>query len=276
MTVDHILHLSFLSDEHCWSLFSDHCFGNKSSCNPQLGVLGRRILSKCGGVPLAAKMLGGLLHKKDDKDWMEILNSPQWEQTNINFATPFVRLCYLSLPIQLKRCITYLGMFHKGYQFQKRQVVLLWIGKALIQREKNESMENLGNKYFDFLVARSFLIRSNSGDEADFTMHDTVRDLALAVSRKSHYLSYQSLFGSDYESIDTSFLISNIQNTEESSSELYEPQTEEYAPSKDNVGTANITHGLDQQSPEIDANLPTITNDVVQPSFESGTQFDTV
>lgn len=58
--------------------------------------------------------------------------------------------------------------------------------------------EKLGSEYFDFLVARSFLIRSNSGGNMDFTMHDMVRDLALFVSAKSH-----PIFDRNDESIET-------------------------------------------------------------------------
>ncbi|CAJ1978035.1 unnamed protein product [Sphenostylis stenocarpa] len=183
MLVGHVLHLSFLSMEDC--------------CSTQLEVVGKRILSKCGGVPLAAKMLGGLLHEKDYKVWEEIRRNQQWDEPNIDLAAPFVRLCYLSLPIQLKTCITYLP-----------------IG--------------------GMMVATSFLI--NSGGDEDFTMHDIVRDVA-------------------------------------GSSELEDP---EHIPLKDNVDIANTTHGLDQQSPEFEVKLHITTNDVVQPSFESPTHFDTL
>lgn len=132
--------------------------------------------------------------------------------------------------------------------------------------------EKLGSEYFDFLVARSFLLRSNSGGNMDFTMHDMVRDLALFVSAKSH-----PIFDRNDESIDTSFLISNLQNVEESSSELYGPQMEEYIPLKDKIDIANITHGLDQESPEIEVNyLSSTANDAVQTTFEYWTHFDTL
>lgn len=114
------LHLSFLSMEYCWSLFSNHCFGNqRHSCSPELEVMGKRILRKSGGMPLAVKMLGGLLYEKDYDVCEQIWRSQQWDKTNIGLSIPFVRLCYLDLPIQLKRCITYLA---------------IWTAKGLIQQ----------------------------------------------------------------------------------------------------------------------------------------------
>lgn len=261
MLVDHILHLSFLSMEHCWSLFTDRCFGNEMpSCSPQLEVVGRRILNKCRGVPLAVKMLGGLLHKKDYEVWENICTSQLWDSTNFDLPTPFVRLCYLDLPQQLKRCITYLAMFPKGYKFQKRHVVPLWMAKCLLPMGNRETMRKLGNEYFDFLVARSFLIRSGSGGTVDFTMHDIVHDLALFVFAKIYNSSFDET--EIVESIDASCIIKNIQNVEETSSELYD--------------AASIIHGLGHQSPKIEVDIPTTTNDAVQNKLEFQTHFETV
>lgn len=112
----------------------------------------------------------------------------------------------------------------------------------------------------------------NSGGNIDFTMHDMVCVLALFVSAKIY-----PIFDRNDESIETSFLISNLQNVEESSSELYGPLMEEYIPLKDNIDVGNITHGLDQQTPKIELNyLSTTANDAVQTTFEYGTHFDTL
>lgn len=189
MLADHVLHLSFLTMEDCWSVFSGHCFRNgRLGCDPQLEVVGKRILKKCGGVPLAAKMMGGLLHDQDYKVWVEIWRSKQWDSMDAYLPAPFVRLCYLYLPSELKQCITYLAMFPKGYKFQKKQMVLLWMAEGFIQHENSTTMEKLGNEYFNFLVARSFLMRSHNGGSVVFTMHDLVHDLALFISQKFRFI----------------------------------------------------------------------------------------
>ncbi|XP_057453620.1 putative disease resistance protein At3g14460 [Lotus japonicus] len=264
MLADHVLHLDFLSMEHCWSVFSEHCFGNqRPGCSPQLEEVGRKILEKCGGVPLAAKMLGGLLHKKEYKEWVDIWRSPEWDRTNMDLPIPFVRLFYLDLPSQLKPCITYLVIFPKGYKFKKREVVLLWMAEGFIPQEYSETMEELGYKYFDFLVARSFLIRSHSGDSMDFTMHDMVHDLALSLA------NFHFSFDGNGDIVDTSGLISDMQYFERTSSELHGSRTEEDMNLKYSTYIADTSHGHGAQSP-INANAD------VQNTFDLRTCFESL
>ncbi|KAJ7947361.1 Disease resistance protein [Quillaja saponaria] len=73
-------HLEHLSEDDCWLIFSKHafCFSNSNEYHV-LERIGREIAKKCGGLPLAAKTLGGLLRSKSDvEEWNSILNSYIW------------------------------------------------------------------------------------------------------------------------------------------------------------------------------------------------------
>jgi Leucine-rich repeat (LRR) protein len=178
-------HLKQLSDEECWMLFAKHAFRNgKSSEYLDLEVIGREIVHKCKGLPLAAKTLGGLLRSKQDpREWEKILESDIWDlpegESNI---LPALRLSYHYLPQHLKRCFAYCSIFPKDCEFSKEQLVLLWMAEDLLLKPKgNRRMEEIGKQYFDDLVSRSLFQRSDN-DKQFFIMHDLVNDLAKFIT----------------------------------------------------------------------------------------------
>ncbi|KAH0741421.1 hypothetical protein KY290_034464 [Solanum tuberosum] len=68
--------LSNLSPEDCWFLFMRRAFGHQEEINPDLEAIEKEIVKKCGGVPLAAKTLGGLLRfKREEREWENVRDS---------------------------------------------------------------------------------------------------------------------------------------------------------------------------------------------------------
>ncbi|XP_050283981.1 putative disease resistance RPP13-like protein 1 isoform X2 [Quercus robur] len=174
-----------LSEEDCWLLFAKHAFKNgKSSENFDIELIGRDIVRKCKGLPLAAKALGGMLQFKQDlREWKQILESDIWDlPEGESYILPALRLSYHYLSSHLKQCFTYCSIFPKDYEFSKEELVLLWMAEDLLLKPKgNKSMEEIGEQYFDELLSRSFFQRSNK-DELCFIMHDLFNDLAKFIS----------------------------------------------------------------------------------------------
>lgn len=179
--------MSYLSDDDCWMLFAKHAFDYRSSrTNQVLEEMGKKIATKCKGLPLAAKTLGGLLRTKTDiKEWDNILNSGIWELPDtVSNILPALRLSYYYLPSHLKRCFAYCSIFPKGYEFDKEELVLLWMAENLLQApQRNKRLEEVGDEYFHDLVSRSFFQQSIN-NESLFVMHDLINDLAHYVSGK--------------------------------------------------------------------------------------------
>jgi hypothetical protein len=177
--------LKTLLEEDCWSLFAKHAFlDGISDARPELEVIGRQIVKKCEGLPLAAKTIGALLRSKLNVDeWENILKSELWDspidKTNI---LPALRLSYKYLPPQLKQCFAYCSIFPKDYVLEKDQVVLLWMAEGFLEETRNKGMEEVGEDYFLALASRSLLEQYSSGNKSGFIMHDLVNDLAKFVS----------------------------------------------------------------------------------------------
>ncbi|GAY65128.1 hypothetical protein CUMW_238850 [Citrus unshiu] len=154
------------------------------SAHQYLSDIGEKIVDRCNGSPLAAKTLGGLLRGKyDPKDWEDVLTSKIWElgedKSGIMRA---LRVSYYYLPSHVKRCFAHCSLLPKGYEFDERQIVLLWMAEGLLQHKTDEmEMEELGRKSFQVLHSRSFFQRSKI-DASRFLMHDLIHDLACWAS----------------------------------------------------------------------------------------------
>ena len=179
-----------LSDDMCWDLFVKHAFGNGKSY-ADFEVIGKQIVKKCGGLPLAIKTVGGSLRSnKNPTHWKMILKNHIWDlpeaKTNI---LPALRLSYHYLPSHLKRCFAYCSIFPKGYEFNKEELILLWMAEGLLEQPKEDTsmdsmeFEEIGEEYFNDLVSRSFFQQSNKS-ESCFVMHDLIHDLAKSISGK--------------------------------------------------------------------------------------------
>ncbi|KAH0741401.1 hypothetical protein KY290_034444 [Solanum tuberosum] len=95
-----------LSQEDCWLLFKQRAFGHQTETNPKLMAIGKEIVKKCGGVPLAAKTLGGLLRfKREESEWEHVRDSEIWNlPQDENSVLPALRLSYHHLPLDLRQC----------------------------------------------------------------------------------------------------------------------------------------------------------------------------
>ncbi|XP_057742149.1 putative disease resistance RPP13-like protein 1 [Arachis stenosperma] len=181
--------LRSLSDEDCWLVFSKHArLSTVSVENPTLEKIGRDIVKKCDGLPLAAQALGGILRGNSDiRYWNHLLKSEIWELSNdrIN-VVPALRISYYFLPSYLKQCFVYCSLYPKDYEFSKDELMLLWMAENFLQPVGKKTMEEVGGEYFDELIARSFL-QPHSTEEKKFVMHDLVHDLAMTCAGEFYF-----------------------------------------------------------------------------------------
>ncbi|CAK8564967.1 unnamed protein product [Lathyrus sativus] len=179
-----LFELDQLGESDSWSLFERHAFPDKKGNEySDLEPIGKRIVGKCGGLPLAVITMGKLLRAKFSKSkWIEILEDDMWglseKNTGIN---PVLRLGYHNLPSNLKPCFAYCSIFPKGYKFDKNKLIQMWMANGLLNSYKSDkSKEELGSEIFNVLESISFFQRSLD----HFIMHDLVNDLAKSVSRE--------------------------------------------------------------------------------------------
>ncbi|XP_026418995.1 putative disease resistance protein RGA3 isoform X2 [Papaver somniferum] len=187
-----IYQLQVLPEDDCWSMIKKIAFGHGGATETtNLINIGKQIASRCGGLPLAAKVLGGLLYsRKSEKEWLDIKiwNLPQ----NENKIIPILKLSYDHLSPEVKRCFSYCSLFPKGHRFVKKELIRMWMAESFLNSrpEPNASQETIGNEYFKILLLNSFIQDEYAQykkhwdwkDSKTFIMHDLVHDLVMSVA----------------------------------------------------------------------------------------------
>ncbi|XP_062119312.1 putative disease resistance RPP13-like protein 1 [Humulus lupulus] len=183
-------HLNELNEEACLKLFVNIVSRNEEfTADSDSTRIGKEIVKKCKGLPLAVKALASLLRFTDAKQWdkiakSEVLDLPIGGENIL----PALRLSYYYLPSHLKRCFVYCSIFPKDYEFRKDELVSLWMANNLLEHSSgsgNQTRTEVGYEYFNDLVSRSFFQSLILGGSYEvFVMHDLMVDLANFVYKK--------------------------------------------------------------------------------------------
>ncbi|KAL4355623.1 hypothetical protein AHAS_Ahas09G0005200 [Arachis hypogaea] len=183
-------HLDRLSDDACWSLFKLRAFGADKEERAELVAIGKKIVKKCGGSPLAALALGAVMHSRSTKkEWLEVQKSELWSLPDENDIMPVLRLSYSCLTPTLKQCFAFCAVFPKDTEIEKQELIYLWMANGFISSRPNLEVEEVGNMVWNELYQKSLFQDVKSDDFSGkiyFKMHDLVHDLAQSISEQEY------------------------------------------------------------------------------------------
>uniref|UniRef100_A0ACD5V766 Uncharacterized protein n=1 Tax=Avena sativa TaxID=4498 RepID=A0ACD5V766_AVESA len=151
-------HINKLGQEDAWSLLKKQIVSSVADGHEidMLKDIGLQIVEKCDGLPLAIKVMGGLLCQRDRKhhEWEIILNDSIWSlpemSKELNRA---VHLSYEDLPPCIKQCLLYYSLLPQKGQFHDENIIGMWISEGLVHGPSDD-LEELGTKYYKELVAK--------------------------------------------------------------------------------------------------------------------------
>ncbi|KAF2301108.1 hypothetical protein GH714_020139 [Hevea brasiliensis] len=120
----------------------------------RLEAIGREIVEKCDGLPMAAKTLACLLRSKQSwKEWQSVLDSEVWEldglwekgsETQSGFASLW--LSYYNMVSELRPCFSSCSIFPKDHEIKKDVLIQLWMAQGYLRQTPAEDMERIGEK----------------------------------------------------------------------------------------------------------------------------------
>ncbi|KAL5730292.1 hypothetical protein ACHQM5_003132 [Ranunculus cassubicifolius] len=181
--------LKELSSNECWNVFEQRAFARgEEQPDADIVVIGKEIVDRCRGMPLAAKTLGCLIRLKTTRhQWEIVRDSDVWRlPQNDNSIMPALRLSYNHLPVYLKQCFAYLASFKVDSLYGKNDLLRSWIAHGFVRLSSGDrsSLEDAGNEYVKELLWRSLIqepVYDNCGNLISFKVHALIHSLATDV-----------------------------------------------------------------------------------------------
>ncbi|XP_038984033.1 disease resistance protein RPM1-like [Phoenix dactylifera] len=191
------LELKLLESTKAWDLFCRRAFRKDEvrKCPQELEELGKKIVSKCQGLPLAIVSLGSLLslREKTKSEWEKVYDQLSWElnnNPNLDHVKHVLNLSYNYLPRYLKNCFLHCSMFPEDHVLQRKRLMRLWVAEGFVEERGSRTMEEVAEDYLKELIHRCMLQvvkRNQFGRIKHCRMHDLVRELAVSLSKKENF-----------------------------------------------------------------------------------------
>ncbi|XP_031091118.1 putative disease resistance RPP13-like protein 3 [Ipomoea triloba] len=182
--------MPFLDADESWSLYCK-VFG-KIKFPSKFEQIGRDIVKKCEGLPLAITVIASLLSKtlEDEEKWKNVAKSVMGDSNDA--CSRILYLSYNQLPHHLKACFLYFGVFREDYEIPMKKLVRLWAAEGFLRVVKHVNMEKVAMECLQDLVDRSLVIiskHSYNGEMKRIRIHDLLRDLCLREARLENLLN---------------------------------------------------------------------------------------
>ncbi|XP_042486471.1 disease resistance protein RPH8A-like [Macadamia integrifolia] len=191
--------LGLLGDKESFELFSKKVFQYQARIEERryskdLEDVGRKLVARCGGLPLAIVVLGGLLSTKERTlgVWNKVLESVNWQlNEGPQQCMDILALSYTDLPYYLQSCFLYFGLYPEDYEISSEKLIRLWVAEGFILQRGEETMEDTAEEYLEELIDRSMIqaaSRRPDGGVEKCRIHDLLRDLAVSEAKKDKLL----------------------------------------------------------------------------------------
>ncbi|CAJ2638719.1 unnamed protein product [Trifolium pratense] len=194
-----VLELQPLPENKALELFYNKAF--RGQCPTEFEELSNEIVLKCGGLPLAILVIGGLLSTKPRTtiEWRKVSQNLGIE-LNLNLDK-ILSLSYDDLPYHLKSCMLYFGIYPEDYTINRKRLTRQWMAEGFVRYEERKTLEDVAEEYLTELIQRSLVNVSRVGFDGKVKscqVHDVLREVII---KKMEDLSFCHLIHKDNEQV---------------------------------------------------------------------------
>ncbi|KAI3971175.1 hypothetical protein MKW92_025453 [Papaver armeniacum] len=207
-----IRELSAITDEEkSWELFrkiylqyySSGLVSHEYFSSNNLEEIGKQMVEKCHGLPLAIVVLGSLLSSQANKlsslrpiysVWCEENIRSSWllSQGDDSYKCPgILALSYDYLPYHLQPCFLYMSLFPGTSKIRVTTLFQYWIAEGLIEsRNGGETLEDTAKDYLDELIDRSLIQvgkRRSDGNVSTCQIHGLLHGVSASESSEDEF-----------------------------------------------------------------------------------------
>uniref|UniRef100_J3NA65 Uncharacterized protein n=1 Tax=Oryza brachyantha TaxID=4533 RepID=J3NA65_ORYBR len=163
--------------------------------------IGVKIVNKCGGLPLAIRVIAKVLASQDhtDNEWKRILAGNAWSMRKLpNELRGALYLSYEALPHQLKQCFLYCALYPEDAAIWRDDITRMWVAEGFIDEQEGQLLEYTAERYYYELIHRNMLQADiYYADHSRCKMHDLLRQLACHLSREECFVGDPESLGTN-------------------------------------------------------------------------------
>ncbi|KAJ4757808.1 Disease resistance protein (CC-NBS-LRR class) family [Rhynchospora pubera] len=193
--------LPVLNEESSLKLFFKKALPNSNMnerYSDDLYDISKKIAKRCGGLPLALRVLGGLLSTKPAASWRAEMEKLDWGNDGEE-CSAIIGTSYDNLPFALKSCFMYFAAFPEDYEIDARSLLWMWVAEGFIPHRENKTLEDTAEMFLEDLAQRSMIQvwkRDYCGGFIEICrIHDLLHDLATRKARENFLVAFPKVDG---------------------------------------------------------------------------------
>ncbi|EOA33592.1 hypothetical protein CARUB_v10019740mg [Capsella rubella] len=201
-----------LIHDECWELLQMIAFPKNDTTigykvDEEMIEMAKEMVKHCGRLPLAIKLLGGLLAAQHTSHQWKLISenikshillggvsSTVDDCSSVNYI---LSLSFEGLPSYLKQCLLYLASSPEDHRIILRRLSYVWAAEGMIKLRHYEgaTIRDVADLYIEELVMRNMVISERDVETSRFEncqLHDLIREICLLKAKEENFLQIVS------------------------------------------------------------------------------------